>query len=126
MDTLLQRVYINLLYLTGGKTVKYQMRPLPVPPPTDDEMYNPKLYPSEGGWPAYLRRCATHLLVSPSILAHPDFEVRGGEAPSELGELVSFPAPTTHHGVAPDTPTDRVTLFWFSFDKSVCDFILYI
>jgi hypothetical protein len=125
MDTLQRRVFINLLYLTGGQKARYQMRPLPVPPPSDDPNFDPKSYPSDGGWPGYLRRSASHLLVPPALLAQPDYEVRGGETPSDLGELLSFPSTVTHHGVGPSSPEDRVLLFWFSYDKDVSIFFLY-
>jgi hypothetical protein len=126
MDTLLYGVWINLWYFGGGRTVEILDRPLVEPvPPTPDML--PSLYPLRGGWPAYLRRNASHLLQSSVFTKNQDYPILGGEVPDKNGEIVCMPSNTTHRGVGPGPKDkeDRFCIFYTSFCYSV-SFFLYI
>jgi hypothetical protein len=124
MDTLLYGVWINLFYVGGGRTVQILDRP-PVEPVFPSADMAPALYPIGGGWPAYLRRNASHLFQCSTFATHQDYDILGGERPHERGEIVCMPSNTTHRGVGPE-PKDkeeRFCIFWTSFCQRVSFFI---
>jgi hypothetical protein len=127
MDNLLKDVWINLLYLKGGRFVEWIKR-RPPPIPEEDCGYNPTEYPNDGKWPEYMRSHCQHLFTPPTL--QNSYSVGGGESISDFGDLVSFPANTSHRGVA-DGSEERVCLFWFSFPQkhvfiSLLFFFLFI